>query len=123
MSVAGAANGTFGLGGALREGHAAATAAANDLGFTANAGKAATASDETVAIQAFWHVKESRGRAWVDYQNDVTTKDIVQSHSEGFRSGFFNASANLNTAVPIPPTIKSDSVDHFELGLILRSEQ
>ena len=86
MSVAGAANGTFGLGGTLREGHAAATTAANDLGFTSNAGDAATASDEAVAIQAFWHVKESRARAWVDYQNDVTTKDIVQSHSEGFRS-------------------------------------
>ena len=86
MSVAGTANGTFGLGGVLREGHTAAATAANDLGFSSSCGEAANASDEAPAIAAFWHVKESSARAWVDYQNDVTTKDIVQSHREGFRS-------------------------------------
>ncbi|MDE0705032.1 MAG: sarcosine oxidase subunit alpha, partial [Rhodospirillaceae bacterium] len=34
----------------------------------------------------FWHVRESRGRAWLDLQNDVTVKDVVQAHREGFRS-------------------------------------
>ncbi len=29
---------------------------------------------------------ESRGRAWIDLQNDVTVKDIKLSHREGFRS-------------------------------------
>jgi heterotetrameric sarcosine oxidase alpha subunit len=86
MVVAGAANGTLGLGGALREGHQAAKRTAADAGFTSACGQYPEASDEPADITPFWYVKDSRRRAWVDMQNDVTTKDIAQSNQEGFRS-------------------------------------
>lgn len=86
MVVAGAANGDMTLGACLRTGHAAAVQTALDLGFTASAGSdAPQAQDESNAITAYWQVP-SKKRAWVDLQNDVTTKDIKQSHQEGFRA-------------------------------------
>jgi len=85
MSVAGAANGAMTLAAALAEGRSAANAAVKDLGFTPSRKSSPKASDESFDIKAFWHVKGSK-RAWVDLQNDVTTKDIKQSNQEGFRS-------------------------------------
>ncbi len=86
MIVAGAANGTLTLGQTLREAHEVAATVALDLGHIRSTGSPSTADDEPSAITAFWHVGESRNRAWVDLQNDVTTKDVKQSHQEGFRS-------------------------------------
>ena len=86
MFVAGAANGELSLSATLRDGALAAGKALSDLGVTAASVELPTASDETIAINAFWHVKESQSRAWVDLQNDVTTQDILQSHQEGYRS-------------------------------------
>ncbi|WP_323036366.1 sarcosine oxidase subunit alpha family protein [Pararhodobacter sp.] len=86
MTVAGAANGTVTLAAVLAQGHAAGKSIAADLGATGAAGDAASASDEASAVTAFWQVAESRKRAWVDLQNDVTTKDIRLSHKEGFRA-------------------------------------
>jgi len=85
MAVAGAANGAMTLGAALAEGHAQATAQLDALGVKAK-GDAPTAKDEPRACAAFWHVKESTKRAWVDQQNDVTVKDIKLANHEGFRS-------------------------------------
>ncbi len=86
MTVAGAANGNFTTAAALDDGHGAAVAMLDDLGFSAAADEVPTASDEAAGVSALWHVKESRGRAWLDLQNDVTVKDVVQAHREGFRS-------------------------------------
>ncbi len=86
MTVAGATNGNFSTAAALDDGHGAAVAMLDDLGFSTAAGEVPTASDEAAGVSAFWHVKESRGRAWLDLQNDVTVKDVVQAHREGFRS-------------------------------------
>ncbi len=86
MSVAGAANGTMTLAACLADGHAKGAEIAADLGATGATGDAAIASDEQFDITPFWHVSQSRARAWVDLQNDVTTKDVKQSHQEGFRS-------------------------------------
>ncbi len=86
MAVAGAAGGALTTAAALAEGHAAAAAALGDLGLAAVAGDPPGASDEAVEVSPFWHVRESRGRAWLDLQNDVTVKDVVQAHREGFRS-------------------------------------
>ncbi len=86
LSVAGAANGTMTLGAALREGHETAAALARDLGAAGAAGAAPEARDEPFAASAFFHVAETRRRAWVDLQNDVTAKDVRQSHREGFRA-------------------------------------
>ena len=86
MSVAGAAGGAFTASAALAGGHRAAVGALEELGVRAAAGDPPGASDEAVDIAPFWHVRESRGRAWLDLQNDVTVKDIEQAHREGFRS-------------------------------------
>jgi len=86
LRVAGAANGAMTLAAAINDGHNAAKAIAADLGATGATGDAPRASDEVFSTSAFWHVGASKKRAWVDLQNDVTTKDIKQSHQEGFRS-------------------------------------
>ena len=57
-----------------------------DLGFKASRKAAPTAEDEPRECMAIWHIPESKNRAWVDQQNDVTVKDIKQSYREGFRS-------------------------------------
>ncbi|MGB1426046.1 MAG: 2Fe-2S iron-sulfur cluster-binding protein, partial [Paracoccaceae bacterium] len=86
MQVAGAANGALSLGAALRDGADCASRTLADLGIKSKASKAPTASDEAHRSSAYWHVPESRPRAWLDMQNDVTVKDIKQSYKEGFRS-------------------------------------
>ena len=86
MSVAGAANGTMTLAACLKDGHAKGSSIAEDLGSDGKTGDAPHSSDESFSIKPFWHVSQSKNRAWVDLQNDVTTKDIRQSHREGFRS-------------------------------------
>ncbi|NRB03767.1 MAG: FAD-dependent oxidoreductase, partial [Rhodobacteraceae bacterium] len=85
MTVAGAANGDMTLAAALRTGAEAAQVIAQDLGAKATL-SLPQASDEAIEITAFWHVNGSTSRAWVDLQNDVTAKDIKQSHQEGFRA-------------------------------------
>ena len=86
MSVAGAANGALTLGAALAGGWAAANAALDALGIAQTRPSRPLADDETVAISAFWNVSESRDRAWLDLQNDVTVKDVRLAHQEGYRS-------------------------------------
>ncbi len=86
MTVAGAANGSLTLGAALREGRDIANRALRDIGITPSRKGAAKADDEAVDVAPFWYVKQGRGRAWVDLQNDVTIKDIKLAHQEGYRS-------------------------------------
>ena len=86
MVVAGAANGALTLAAALAEGEAQAQAQLKDLGIKPAASALPRAEDEPCQAAAFWHVKESAKRAWVDLQNDVTVKDIKLANQEGFRS-------------------------------------
>ncbi len=86
MVVAGAANGRLTLGASLRDGHQAAASTLDAIGYSARQSKPPKASDEPSETSAFWYVKNSKARAWVDQQNDVTVKDIKLSHQEGFRS-------------------------------------
>jgi hypothetical protein len=41
--------------------------------------------DETYAIAPLWWVKQSTGKAFIDYQNDVTVKDLPLAAHEGYR--------------------------------------
>ncbi len=86
MAVAGAANGSMTLAAALKEGHDLAAAQLKALGLKVARAKLPKAEDEPRDCAAFWHVKQSDKRAWVDLQNDVTVKDVKQANSEGFRS-------------------------------------
>ncbi len=84
MAVAGACNGVFDTAGCLRDGAEVAAAIARDLGFTPEVTLPA-AEAPAYAIAPLWEVP-GKGRAWVDFQNDVTTKDIALSAQENMRS-------------------------------------
>jgi sarcosine oxidase subunit alpha len=86
MSVAGAASGSFGLGVFLAEGDDAGLAAAAECGFTAKVrGTPAVADDAGATPSPLWQVANSRGKAFVDFQNDVTVSDVKLAAREGFR--------------------------------------
>lgn len=86
MSVAGAAEGHYSLARCLEGGAAKAAAAVAELGFSAQAEPIPQARDNPITIAPFWHVADSKGPAFVDFQNDVTAKDIAIAHQEGFRA-------------------------------------
>ncbi|MEM7464047.1 MAG: sarcosine oxidase subunit alpha family protein, partial [Pseudomonadota bacterium] len=86
MAVAGAANGVFSTHGALAQGTETTQKALEDLGFKLKRSVIPDAEDAPYSIAPLWHVKESKGRAWLDQQNDVTVKDVELSRREGFRS-------------------------------------
>jgi heterotetrameric sarcosine oxidase alpha subunit len=86
MIVAGAANGVMTLAACLRDGVAAAKVSITSLGRKAARITVPKASDESFAIQPFWHVQGSNKKAFVDLQNDVTVEDIKLSYQEGFRA-------------------------------------
>ena len=86
MRIAGAANGALKLSDAIAQGRAAAADAARDLGFRPKREDKIETSDENSGITAFWSVSDAPGRAWVDFQNDVTVKDIAVSARESYRS-------------------------------------
>jgi len=86
MRVAGAANGDLKLSDAVSGGRAAAAEASGDLGFRPRLEEEIKSSDELAGIEECWSVRNASGRAWVDFQNDVTVKDIDVSAREGFRS-------------------------------------
>jgi sarcosine oxidase subunit alpha len=85
MVTAGAAAGKFSTAQALSSGAQAAREALADLGITAVIPELPEAESEVSAPAAFFHVPTKR-RAWVDFQNDVTVKDIKLAHDENMRS-------------------------------------
>jgi methylglutamate dehydrogenase subunit C len=86
MATAGAAAGTFGLKSCLDGGAAAGVAAAAAGGFKSAAPSAPKAENESSDITPLWRVTGSRGKAFVDQQNDVTVPDIELAEREGFRA-------------------------------------
>lgn len=85
MHAAGASAGVFSTHGALQSGVETAVSALEALGFKAEAAALPEAEDMPVSITPFWHVAGAK-RAWLDQQNDVTTKDVRLAHQENFRS-------------------------------------
>eukprot|EP01037_Dinobryon_pediforme_P015744 gene15744-15898_t len=86
MQVVGAANGQMALGECLRSGAEAALQALTACGFSAVAMDLPTVADESTAVTALWQVKDIKGKAFVDFQNDVGAADITLSHREGYRA-------------------------------------
>lgn len=82
----GAAAGAMSTHAALATGQAQAIAALDSLGIAAKADMLPTAEDAPVSITPKWYVSGSKGRAWVDLQNDVTVKDVKLAHQENFTS-------------------------------------
>lgn len=85
LVAAGAANGTFTTHGCLAAGHAAAEASLADLGVAPVKLALPRAGGLPYAIEPLWAV-EGKGRAWLDFANDVTTKDVNLAAQEGYTS-------------------------------------
>ncbi|MFV3074962.1 sarcosine oxidase subunit alpha family protein [Niveispirillum fermenti] len=86
LHIAGAANGKFPLGDAIRDGWSRGAQIAQALGRPGIAEPDLTTSDDPASGRALWHVAERRGKAFVDFQNDVTDRDIDLAVQEGFTS-------------------------------------
>ena len=76
LAIAGAANGAFTLAEALREGHQAG----------GGEGAAPNAPAGQYRIEASWPKADDEGRRWIDFQNDVTLKDVALAAREGYVS-------------------------------------
>jgi sarcosine oxidase subunit alpha len=86
---AGAAKGTFTLGGCLAEGLAAGAAAAHAAGWGEGTPPAAplAAGHRPAPLAPLWQVRSrARDKCFVDFQNDVTTADIALAAREGYTS-------------------------------------
>ncbi|WP_435258080.1 sarcosine oxidase subunit alpha family protein [Thioclava sp. FR2] len=85
LLAAGAANGTFSTHGCLSAGLAAAQDSLQALGLKAADVALPEAEDRPYGIDPLWAVPGKK-RAWLDFANDVTVKDVALSAQEGFRS-------------------------------------
>lgn len=85
LEAVGAAAGQFTTHGALEGGLRAAAEVLKDLGVSTPELDAPLADDAPYAIAPFW-VVPAKGRAWLDFANDVTTKDVALAAREGFAS-------------------------------------
>ena len=82
----GAAAGRFSLAQALADGARAGAEAATALGLIPHQAPSPHAEDEPTALTPLWRVADSHGKAFVDFQHDVTDADVALSAREGFRS-------------------------------------
>ena len=85
LIATGAANGTFSTHGCLAAGRQAARDSLAALDLKAPDLPLPQAEDAPYRIAALWAVPGKK-RAWLDFANDVTTKDVTLSAQEGFRS-------------------------------------
>ncbi|MGC1495892.1 MAG: sarcosine oxidase subunit alpha family protein [Sulfitobacter sp.] len=85
MTVAGACNGVFSTHGCLGAGVEAAKVALSALGKKAVDVELPQAEDAPYNLSPLWAVA-GKGRAWLDFQNDVSVKDIKQAAVENFKS-------------------------------------
>ena len=85
MIPAGACNGTFDVSGCLSDGAEAAKTALKLLGKRAKKTSLPKASQDAGNAQALWYV-DGEGRAWLDFANDVTTKDVRLAAKENYAS-------------------------------------
>jgi sarcosine oxidase, subunit alpha len=76
VAVAGAANGAFTLDEALRQGHRAG----------GGEGASPNAPAGQYRIVAAWPKPDAPGRRWIDFQSDVTLKDVALAAREGYVS-------------------------------------
>ncbi|MFO1089252.1 MAG: sarcosine oxidase subunit alpha family protein [Hyphomicrobiales bacterium] len=85
IEAVGSAAGIFPLSAVLESGAAAGVTAATTLGFRAKTPSIPKVRDDApYAVTPLWWVKESTGKAFLDYQNDVTAKDIPLAAREGY---------------------------------------
>ena len=86
LTAVGAAAGQLSLAEGLASGARAGAAAAIDCGFKAPTLDAFATDPESTAHTPLWRANVSKGKAFVDFQNDVAASDIELAHREGFRA-------------------------------------
>ncbi|WP_283178464.1 sarcosine oxidase subunit alpha family protein [Gemmobacter sp. 24YEA27] len=89
LAAAGAANGSFSTHGALTAGRLVAEQALAALDLRAPELAVPAAEDAPYTHRAIWSVEGAKGRngrAWLDFANDVTVKDVQLSAQENFAS-------------------------------------
>ncbi|MEF0942808.1 sarcosine oxidase subunit alpha family protein [Rhizobium sp. BR 362] len=86
LALAGTAAGIDGLAACLTDGAAKGAAIAEELGFAATRPDFGAVSGEILAAPAkpLWTIPGVRGKAFVDYQNDVHRKDLNLAVQEGY---------------------------------------
>ncbi|MGO1119931.1 sarcosine oxidase subunit alpha family protein [Rhodovibrionaceae bacterium A322] len=85
LAAAGAAAGTYGLGACLNDGSAKANQALAALGLKAQTLDFGVADDGDVQpAKPLWAVPGSKGKAFVDFQNDVHRADLELAKREGY---------------------------------------
>lgn len=85
MQVAGAAAGQNSLLSCLASGEAAGAEAAKSCGLSPSALRRPAPKQATEPATPVWQVEKSRGKAFVDFQNDVAVSDVRLAAREGFR--------------------------------------
>ncbi len=86
LHVAGAAAGVFNTKGALKSGVFRAKEALKALGLKGRAVSLPITADDEYAMSPLWSVKGNGGRAWLDFANDVTLKDVELAARENMTS-------------------------------------
>jgi sarcosine oxidase subunit alpha len=86
MQAVGACAGSLSLPGALKEGAEAGNRAAASSGCEARGVPTWKSSEDRLQAGALWFVENSEGKAFVDFQHDVTREDVVLAAREGYRS-------------------------------------
>ncbi|WP_430911515.1 sarcosine oxidase subunit alpha family protein [Methylobacterium sp. sgz302541] len=86
MTAAGAAAGRLTLAECLSTGAAAGADAARHCGFDGPLPPVPETEPENSGHAPLWRAPKSRGKAFVDFQNDVAASDIALAHREGFRA-------------------------------------
>ena len=85
MISAGAAMGVFSTAQCLADGKRAANQALSELGLATTRTRLPKAEDTVFAIEPLWQVP-GKGRAFLDFQNDVSVKDVALAARENYRS-------------------------------------
>ncbi len=86
---AGSMMGVFGLAASVADGSNAGAKAASAAGFgkTRPVYPPEHITDRAYAIMPVWSAPQNgKGKAFVDFQSDVTTKDVKNAHQEGYQS-------------------------------------
>ncbi len=85
MDVAGATNGEFSTKAGLEAGIRTAKLALIELGLKSGKVSIPDTEDAAYNLTPLWQVPH-KSRAWLDFANDVTVKDVALSAQEGFKS-------------------------------------
>ena len=86
LALAGSAAAIWGLAACLKDGGSKGAAIAADLGFRVSAPEFGEVAGDISSLSGkpLWSVAGARGKAFVDFQNDVHLKDIAQAVQEGY---------------------------------------